>query len=318
MTSRTHLRVVALALVASSIGLLSACGSGGDSSGTATTGVQTINGHIAVPENPERVVVLDSQSVDVVFELGITPVAWDNGSFSSTIEETPWLAGIAGNSFQKDLVGSDNSVDFEAVLAADPDLIIADPLIATKGEVFDRLNGIAPTITSDVDRAQSWQERTTFLANALRMPDKGEEAIASTNTAIADQAKGLESLAGMTYYYVAYSIDEGGLRYGNGTWFEGYGFKPAPNQDNTYSNSHVVSLERVTEFNADILGIWAITEADKADLQANAQFNELPAVKAGRVVWLDVPMALATNNSGPRSVVWALKQATPQLAKTVG
>lgn len=316
MTTRKSLRLAAVALAGTSMALLTACGSGDSSSDAATKSVATIRGEVAVPEAPERVVVLDGQSADVVFSLGVDPVAWDGGTYAS-LDDTPWLKDVNQDTYQPKLVGEDMSVDYEAVLATEPDLIIVDTFVATEGEVFDRLNEIAPTITSDVDRAQSWEERTTFLADALGEQDKGKEVIEETNTFVSDQAVGLEALNDKTYYYVAYSIDQGGLWYGNGTWFEGYGLKPAPNQDNTHSNFQVTSLERISDYNSDVLGIWAMTEADKADLMANAQFNELPAVKAGRVIWLDMPMAVATNTPGPMSIKYALSQVTPVLKGSV-
>lgn len=321
-----HRRFVALGAAVVLVGGLAACSSPtpqAPSEGAAGAlpadsfpkTVETIRGDIEIPTAPERIVVLDSQSVDVVAALGVEPIAYDIGT-SDSLETLPWLDGALKSEFIPGLVGADNAVDYEAVLAVDPDLIIVDHWVG-EGETFERLNAIAPTITNDVDSAVGWQERTTFLAQVLGIESEGERVISDTQAAIADQTKQLAPLAEETYNYIAFSEEQGGFWYGNGAWFRDFGLVAAEGQDNTHAEFSVISLENVSDFDSDVLGIWAMTESDKTALEADSRFNALPAVTSGKLIWLDYALAVATNVPGPLSTLYTVDIVAPQLLTAV-
>ncbi|PPG01860.1 hypothetical protein C5E06_14335 [Pseudoclavibacter sp. RFBI5] len=305
--------LTALSLAACSAPAESSPAAGNDSSalsGEFPRTVTTIQGDVELTEKPERIVVLDSQSADVAAALGVEPVAYDIGT-SDSLETLPWLDGALTGSFEPGLIGADGSLDFEAILATDPDLIVVDYWTAAEGEAYDRLSAIAPTLTSDVEAAQSWQERTTFLADALGVADQGERVISETEASITTATEGLSALDGESYSYLGYSVEQGGFWYGNGTWLEDFGLAPADGQDNSHEEFTVISLENVSDFDSDVLSIWAMTDADKAALEADARFQALPAVQSGKVVWLDYALAVATNVPGPLSITYMLDEVTP-------
>lgn len=309
--------LTAIALVGCSATAESATSAGSSAvSGEFPRTVTTIRGDVEIAEAPKRIVVLDSQSVDVVASLGIEPAAYDIGT-SDDLATLPWLKGALNGTFEPGLIGSDGSLDYEAVLATDPDLIIVDHWTATEGEAYDRLSAIAPTLTSDVESAQSWQDRTSFIADALGVADDGKRVIAETEATIASSTTKLAPLAGETYTYLGYSVEQGGFWYGNGTWLQDFGLVPAPGQDNTHEEFTVISLENVSDFNSDVLSIWAMTDADKTALLGDARFNALPAVQSGKLIWLDYALAVATNVPGPLSVVYTLDQVAPTLEAAI-
>ncbi|WP_374947558.1 ABC transporter substrate-binding protein [Agreia sp.] len=278
--------------------------------------VTTVRGEVEIAEAPQRIVVLDSQSADVVAALDVEPAVYDIGT-SDSLDTLPWLTGELSGEFEPGLIGADGSLDYEAILETDPDLIIIDQWTATEGEAYDRLSIIAPTITSDVEAAQSWQDRTTFLADALGIADRGETVITETEASIASATAGLSTLADETYHYVGYSVEQGGFWYGNGSWLQDFGLVAHQGQDDAHEEFTVISLENVSDFDSDVLGVWAMTDADKTALQADARFNELPAVQHGKLVWLDYALAVATNVPGPLSTLYMLDEVTPTLEAAV-
>lgn len=291
-------------------------GAGAAVSGDFPRTVTTIRGDVEIAAAPERVVVLDSQSADVLAALGVEPAVYDIGA-SDSLDTLPWLDGALSGEFEPGLIGADGSLDYEAILAADPDVIIVDHWTATEGEAYDRLSAIAPTLTSDVESAQSWQDRTTFIADALGIADQGEAVITETEASIADATKDLSALADESYAYLGYSVEQGGFWYGNGSWLEDFGLVADEGQDNTHEEFTVISLENVSDFDSDVLSIWAMTDADKAALEGDARFNALPAVQSGKLVWLDYALAVATNVPGPLSTLYMLDQVTPTFEAAV-
>lgn len=310
-------RYVAAVFAAPLVFGLAACGATNvdTTSNGETRVVETVRGEVTMPDSPQRVVVLDSQSVDVLSSLGVDPVAYDIGAGES-LDTLPWLVDAVEGEFAPGLVGTDSKVDFEAVLEADPDLIIADHWTA-EGETFKRLNEIAPTITSDVEEAVSWQDRTTFLAGVLGIREEGEKVISDTEAAIAEATSGLAALEGETYEYIAFSQEQGGFWYGNGTWMEDFGLVAAEGQNNTHEDMAIVSLENMTDFTADVIGLWPMTDDDRAAVEGNALFAELPAVKEGKLIWLDYALAVATNVPGPLSTIYTVEAVVPQLTHAV-
>ena len=104
---------------------LSACGqsaSGSDTDAGSADGdtitVETNNGEMTVPVNPERVVVLDNTAMETVSDLGVEPVALPKPLLPAPFHEE-WLA-------DEDIldIGNHREPNLEIVSEAAPDLII--------------------------------------------------------------------------------------------------------------------------------------------------------------------------------------------------
>lgn len=306
---------LALAACSSDSGGASDDAGGGNGAADLPVTVSSVMGDVTV-ESTDRVVVLDAQSLDVVLALGIEPLAYDVGTYD-TLESLPWLEGTSAGDFRPDFVSADGKIDVEAVTDLDPDVIVIQSWVGGESEDYSRMSDFAPVVTSDTEAVSSWQERVTFLAKALGREDAGAAVIADTQAAIDASAEGLEPLEGMTYNYIAYAQEQGGFWYGNGQWLGGYGFTPLEGQDNSHTEFVVISLENVSQFDADVLAIWAMTDADKSALQKNSQFMALPAVQAGRIIWMDLALAIATNTPGPLSMGYTFDIVSAQLLTSV-
>lgn len=121
--------------------------------------IETRYGPVTVPAAPQRVVTLDEGALDTALAVGVTPV----GAISSrlTAGVAPYLAdqvpGIA-------IVGSPAETNFEAVVAAAPDLILTGNRVDE--ETFKNLSAIAPTIVPTNGMAK-WQDAAREYAAAL-------------------------------------------------------------------------------------------------------------------------------------------------------
>lgn len=96
-------------------------------------------GETKVPENPERVVVLEFSFVDTAAALGVKPVGIaDDKDPERIIEEVRSKVGDYTS------VGERKQPNLETISTLKPDLIVAD--VKRHSEIYNDLNKIAPTI----------------------------------------------------------------------------------------------------------------------------------------------------------------------------
>ena len=172
---------------------LTACGSGADAAGQAssqppsstsgTITVQTNTGEVAVPVNPQRVVALDNTSFQTLIELGITPVAVPKQLLP------PSLSAWADDPEIAD-VGTHREPKLEEINAADPDLIIGGKRFV---EYTETLEQIAPVIdlapnVEEPDYVAGLQAQTTALGEIFEQPEVAEELNAALSAAVAQAA----------------------------------------------------------------------------------------------------------------------------------
>lgn len=131
-----------------------------------------VSGAICVPENPERVVDLGTDALEVLVATGDAPVGTQT-----------WATGIMGRNFpyladalvEVADVGF-NPINLEAVALAEPDLIIADTFIVDGIE--DELRAIAPTAVFDTSGSGDWKEGLDFAGALLNREDVVAERFA--------------------------------------------------------------------------------------------------------------------------------------------
>ncbi|HJC61836.1 MAG TPA: ABC transporter substrate-binding protein [Candidatus Dietzia intestinigallinarum] len=165
-------------LVAAALTLMmaatAACSSGdADPSAGASGGaeetrlVSTPEGEVEVPADPERVVVLNYALVGYLYELDVPVTATipEDASQASGEFSEMWGDHPAEDGTQF-LPWSADGFDLEAILATDPDLIVAGgwgfPGFQAE-EAYEDLSAIAPTVLVDRSYAD-WRDQAEFLA----------------------------------------------------------------------------------------------------------------------------------------------------------
>lgn len=98
-------------------------------------------GETRVPADAERVVVLFPGHIDAALALGVTPVGVGRWAEASNGYLEAHLEGVPD-------VGSSDAYNLEAILALQPDLILA-PAEAV-GDLYGQLSTIAPTVAASV------------------------------------------------------------------------------------------------------------------------------------------------------------------------
>lgn len=275
-------------------------------------------GRTTVPAEPERVVAMTNRDADVLLALGVTPVAIQS-QFGFESGVGPWAEERLGSAEPEIWLGME--INYEAVAAVDPDLIV----FANSGmeeDVYERLSAIAPTIDLPLG-ASPWaatpQAMVQITAQALGRVGDGVAVNSELDAYLAAQKARYPQFAGKTLSYFdvfertifAYPADSIVTNILLSVGFEPSAAITALADDATHLD---VSEERLLDFDADMLVVYAYGRSLEQLKSELPTFARLDAVREGRVVLIE-DMALATNS--PLSIPYALDRLLPRMAEAL-
>ncbi len=251
-----------------------------------TVTVTDVRGEVKIPANPQRIVDLSGNS-DILSILGYKVIgtansdAYDYTKFPSYLEETLSGAEILGYSMQ-------DTIDVEAVMNLNPDLIV---ISTVQEKMYDSLSEIAPTVMIQLE-ALNWKDDVRALGKVFGKEEAANEWIANYEAKAKEAGDKIKAKYGENTTYLSF-LASGGQFF----VFDGAGFgdvlyndmglaKPSGMPEQTDISLPVVTYEGLAALHSDY--IFAIaTDEDLAQLQANNIWNNLPAVKNGKVVILE-------------------------------
>jgi iron complex transport system substrate-binding protein len=318
------------ALVVIALTIVAACGgstgeSGGAASPTDTPAsaspapveenrlVESAKGEVSIPANPERVVGLSVVYPELLYALGIVPAAVQNyhDEFPSYLEQ-PF----------KDTVktGIARTPNFEAILNAEPDLIIA-PVWWSEND-YDQLTQIAPTVL--LPQRDDWRDELRDIAAIFGKEELAEKVINDLKAKEAEASKKLDELVGdETVLYMRVmakeviihgeNIDRGSLIH------KQLGLKAVDNFPQA-ENAISISLEVLPEYDADHLIVQLDDEANDEvrerfdSMLESSIWKGLTAVKEDHVYmvggkeWFNVGMSPLADRYAIDTIVAAFEE----------
>ncbi|WP_138751984.1 AraC family transcriptional regulator [Paenibacillus sinopodophylli] len=250
--------------------------------GDATRVVSTMKGDVTIPANPQRIVGLPVQYRELLFALGITPVA----ALNAHAEFPAYLS----DSF-KDVVklGPGFDIPYEKILSTEPDLILGANWRIQND--YDSLTKIAPTIMLP---DQSWRLNLLEMGKVLDKVDAAEKAIADYEAVAASAKEKIHSIAGDQTFMLMmvnekqfYIIGEQNAR--GAVLHHDLGLKKVeayPQEESVLE----VSLEKMIEYNPDYIMLLVQSYEDSTDtkttydnLLKSSIWNQMTAVKKNQV-----------------------------------
>ncbi|GAA1681138.1 hypothetical protein GCM10009830_30340 [Glycomyces endophyticus] len=183
---RRRAAALATGLLAASLAL-TACGGGESddaSADVATRTVQADNGTVEVPADPQRVVTIGNTTLPFI-DMGGEPVAVTEVS-GSELELIP-EGQQATYAEATVLASSADQVDMEALVALEPDLILAQFPASEFEPLQERLESIAPTVFWGLD--VEWKALADGLAEAGNVSD----ALSEQKAAFEEQIAGIQT-----------------------------------------------------------------------------------------------------------------------------
>lgn len=251
-----------------------------------TVTVTDVKGEVKIPKEPKKIVDLSGNS-DILSILGYKVIgtansdAYDYTKFPAYLEETLKGAEILGYSMQ-------DTMDIEAVMNLSPDLIV---ISTVQEKMYDALSEIAPTVMVELE-ALDWKEDVKTFAKVFNKEDVAESWLKEYEEKAKAEGEKVKSQYGEATTYLSF-LASGGQFF----IFDGAGFgsvlyedmnlgKPEGMPEQSDISLPVVTYEGLASINTDYIFLIA-TDEDLAQLESNAIWNSIPAVKNGNVVALE-------------------------------
>lgn len=276
---------------------LAACGDGDDGrdAGSDTWTYESQFGPVELPRTIERIVSVDFYSPAALVDIGVTPVAVVNSYFTdvegNAIPSEYRQPVIEGGAIS---IGEYWEPDIEAVVGADPDLIIAtNDFLPLDSPMREQLERVAPIVTFTARRAGSWLTWSNEIAAILGREDelgRGKSEYERYREEV--QERYADLFEGLTFAVFGPQDDQWGV-------YAKDHFTTAVLQD---LGAHFIdedvpelgldedgyptwlSYEQLRLLNgADVILRYPNTDAAFDALQGNPLWETLPAVQQGRV-----------------------------------
>lgn len=247
--------------------------------------VTDVRGEVEIPAKPQCIVDLSGNS-DILSILGYAVAgtansdAYDYTRFPSYLEDTLAGAKILGYSMQ-------DTMDVETVMNLNPDLII---ISTVQEKMYEQLKEIAPTVMIQLE-ALNWKDDIRTLSEVFGKEAEADAWIAAYEAKAEEAGAKIRNTYGEDRSYLAFLASGGqffvftGAGFGS-VLYEDMGLaQPEGMPEQSDISLPVVTYEGLAAIKADYIFLMA-TEEDQAELEGNAIWNTLPAVKNGQVAEL--------------------------------
>ncbi len=283
-------------------------------------------GSTTLQEKPTRVVSLGYTEQDALFALGVKPAAVRYFFGDETSAVFPWAEDAANGATPEVLNMPYGGLNYEAILALQPDLITAVDAGITQEE-YDTLSQIAPVLAQSdeyIDFGTPWQEQVKTFAKAFGEVERGQALVSELETKFEHARQAHPEFAEKT---VAVAYKNGGT-YGFYTaqdsrarFLEDLGFVVPEALVNLAGESFYADLseERLDLLDQDLLVFLDVPFAadGTTSFADDPLLSQLSAVKEGRVINVTGEEVDALQFGTVLSLDSLLEKLVPEIADAV-
>jgi iron complex transport system substrate-binding protein len=312
VTASRPLAALALALV-----LLAGCGGADQADEPAEAAAEgaafpvTIvhkYGTTVIPEAPERVVTAGFNDADYALAFGVVPVGERDFIGPFPEERRSWAQEALAGTEPEKVSGEDGELNFEAIAALRPDLILAHSYL--QKEEYDKLAQIAPTVVEAKD-GSLWQEHTWTVGRALGQKQRANELVSALEERFTQERQEHPEFEGKSAA-ILFGYDPGSY------WL----LEPRDPRTGIFTSLGLELPERTGQISheqAELLDqdVLIVVGAQQANYKKDKLFQGLDAVREGRAVYLggfETEFAGALGYDSPLSLPLALDILVPKLA----
>lgn len=251
-------------------------------------------GRTTIDAEPERVVTVGYTDQDIALALGVVPVGVGDFLGGYRWRARPWAQRALGGARPPVVAGQE--INFEAVAAQRPDLIIAVNAGLKRGD-YQRLSRIAPTVGQSgkyVDFGMPWDEQTLLVGRALGRSQQAKEVVARVKRRFADvraehpewQGRSAILAYGGPDGYGAYATQDTRSRF-----LRDLGFRVPKAIDELAGDAFFTafSQENFRLLDQDLVVMYG----PQASIEKNPVVRRLDAFREGRIVYLDLTDQMA-------------------------
>lgn len=247
---------------------------------------------ITLEKKPEKLAGLHATYLEYFFALNTPPYASSGsraGDAMATLAAWETLKPYAETA---KLIDIGNAINLEALLEAEPDVIVAVKGQRGLDEVYDRLIQICPVV--QVDFSTTWQEQTRVCAQIVGQEEYAETLIKDIEANIASTRDELKKYEDKTIAILQSTDGKSVISRGTKAYYDSFGLSKPEGYPEDYAT---LSLEAIADMNPDYIVFQGKTNAQVfVDSQANSTvWQSLNAVTNNNVYFFDDSL----NTSGP-------------------
>jgi iron complex transport system substrate-binding protein len=286
-------------------------------------------GTTVIPKKPERIATVAWANHEVPLALGVVPVGFARANFGDDDGDglLPWVAQRLKDlhADKPVLFDEGDGIDFEAVAATRPDVILAAYSGLSQSD-YDTLSQIAPVVAyPEAAWSTDWREMIRLNSAGMGMAAEGEALIAKIEAEIAAAVAGHPELKDKSAMFITHlsasDLSTVNFYTTNDTrvkFFADLGLKsPKSVLDASKSGKFAgsISAERIDAFDdVDIVVTYGNEKLLDA-LKKNPLMTRMPAVSKGALVMLGGNAVGTAANPTPLSISWVLKDYVALLAE---
>lgn len=269
--------------------------------------VRDARGEVEVPLEPTRIIALHNIFSEALVAMGVAPVG-------AVARASGMPEQLQHGLKDTQPVGEQNAPDFEAILALEPDLILAQ---ADKiGDNYELLSAIAPTLLLDEPEGP-WREWLHGLGEAIGHTKEADATIAAYDARAAEVKAEVAALHPDETVLLLRVREKdirvyGGSRRSGPVLYQDLGLNPHPLVPLDVEHE-TVSNEIIPELTADHIFLMVEDETKMAGIEGTALWQGLPAVQAGHVYRVDI--APWNQSTGPISFSRIVEDVAEHLGK---
>lgn len=286
--------------------------------------VRHVFGETTITEQPQRVVSVGFTDHDILLALGVAPVGLRDwyGDYPQGV--WPWAQQALGGARPTVLSAE---LDFEAIAALDPDVILG-LYVGLTAEEYETLSQIAPTVPQSGDHANfgtPWQEMTRTAGQVLGRSREAEQLVAGVEERMAQVRREHPEFEGLELVYAGvaegeqYYVETAGST--RVAILTSLGFV-VPDEINALATDSFyapISAEQLRLLDRDVV-FWELgaAEGTRDTIESNAVYQSLDVAREGRAVFIDDPvLAGALAHADVLSIPFFLDTIAPRLAAAV-
>ncbi|MTH79688.1 iron-siderophore ABC transporter substrate-binding protein [Paracoccus aestuariivivens] len=286
-------------------------------------------GTTTIEQKPERVATVAWANHEVPLALGVVPVGFAAASFGDDDGDgvLPWVSAKLKELGAEPPVLFDegDGIDFEAVAASKPDVILAAYSGLSQND-YETLSMIAPVVAyPESPWATDWREMIQFNSVGMGMKAEGDALIAKIDAEIAESVGKHPELKDKSAMFITHldPTDLSLIRFytANDTrvkFFKDLGLNsPKSVMDATKPGQYSgeVSAEQIDQFNdVDIFVTYGSSEMLEP-LKSDPLASRMTAISKDAVVMLGNSPAATAANPTPLAISWVLDDYVGMLAE---
>ncbi|AEQ53424.1 ABC transporter substrate-binding protein [Pelagibacterium halotolerans] len=281
-------------------------------------------GSTTIAAQPQRVLTWGWVAHDVVLDLGVVPVGLPKVSYGGDADGvSPWTRealDALGAELPPMLGEASGEVSLEAMLALDPDIILA-PYSGLTEDEYSALSQFAPVIPFKTAAWQgNWQESVDVIGTALGLSERARTLIADTEALIASTAIEHPEIAGKSFLNFV-NRNDGTISVRNSAdprtllLVEAGLVSVAEDDTGSTGYTYSVSHENFAQLEADVLVAFLNTTEAAEAFFALPYIASAPHVTEGRVAVVDSEaLTMAVGGAiSPLSLRWGWPEFSTRL-----